>query len=360
MNAAPGPPSSGPRRLRAELLDPAAARLGESPAWDGARRQLVWVDILAGHVHLSDGDGRPLAVVDVGTHVGAALPSAAGGWLLATRAGFALLDATLPFPGNAVVDAALPFPGNAVVDAALPFPGNAVVDAALPFPGGGASATVVPASVPAVVVTPLLDVHGDDGPLRFNDAKCDPRGRALAGTMRNDEAAGDATLYRLDPGPVAATLLQGRGVCNGLGWSPDGRVLYFVDSLVPAVAAYDYDLATGALGPVRRFVEIDPGLGRPDGLCVDDEGGVWVACYGGAAVRRYRPDGTLDTVVRVPVRYPTCVAFGGSRGDRLFITTGEGDGPRSRPSRGDGGLWAVDPGVTGPPATPWQPLGGAA
>jgi sugar lactone lactonase YvrE len=322
MNAAPGPPSSGPRRLRAELLDPAAARLGESPAWDGARRQLVWVDILAGHVHLSDGDGRPLAVVDVGAHVGAALPAAAGGWLLATRAGFALLDAALP--------------------------------------GAGTSATVVPAPVPAVPVTPLLDVHGDDGPLRFNDAKCDPQGRALAGTMRDDEAAGDATLYRLDPGPVAATLLQGRGVCNGLGWSPDGRILYFVDSLVPAVAAYDYDLATGALGPVRRFVEIDPGLGRPDGLCVDDEGGVWVACCGGAAVRRYRPDGRLDTVVRVPVRYPTCVAFGGSRGDRLFITTGGGDGPQSRPARGDGGLWAVDPGVTGPPATPWQPLGGAA
>jgi sugar lactone lactonase YvrE len=290
------------QRTVARLCADAGARLGEGPSWDDERQRLVWVDILAGRVHVCDGTGRESAVLDVGTHVGAALPALGGGWLLATPTGFTLLDED----------------GTA---------------------------------------QPLLDVHVDRPELRFNDAKCDPGGRALAGTMRYDQAPGDGALYRLESGPRAVPLLQGRGLCNGLGWRPDGRVLYFVDSLTSTIAAHPYDPDRGTIGPGSELVRIDPAQGLPDGLCVDDEGCLWLALYGGGCVHRYRPDGRLAAVIELPVPCPTSVAFGGPARDRLFITTAGGTGDGNRGSElGAGGLWVAEPGVTGPAATPWRPV----
>lgn len=300
------------RQLEAELLDTAGARLGEGPAWDAAREELVWVDIVSGLVVRNAEDGTRLGVIDVGVHVGAALPAEGGGWLLATADGFRVLRTD------------------------------------------GTSGL-------------LLAVEDNRPELRFNDAKCDPAGRALAGTMRYDQRPGDATLYRLDAGPAAVVVLSGQGLCNGLGWSPDGRTFYYNDTLTSTVAAYPYDPATGALGPRRELTHISPRLGAPDGLCVDSEGCIWVALWHGGAVHRYRPDGVLDTVVQLPVPDVTSVTFGGRRGDRLYITTAGGDGvgaPAARPAAGRGagaagGLYACAPGVTGPPATPWRPVASA-
>ncbi len=304
------------RRLAPELVDPAGAAVGEGPAWDGRRGELVWVDIISGLVRRSDAEGRPIETIDVGVHVGAALPSQGNGWLLATVDGFGWLGSD----------------GD---------------------------------------LLPVLDVEADRPELRFNDAKCDPQGRALAGSMRYDEAAGDGTLYRLDTGPEAVPLLTGQGISNGLGWSPDGRTLYYNDSLSHVVATFAYDQDTGRLGRQGELAAIDPGLGNPDGLCVDDDGCVWVALYGGGAIHRYRPDGTLDTVVTLPVPAVTSVAFGGERTDHLFITTAGGRGmtvesdqasepTAPRPDEGAGGLWMLDAGISGPPATPWRPVAGVA
>ena len=152
----------------------------------------------------------------------------------------------------------------------------------------------------------------DDRPeIRFNDAKCDPWGRALAGTMRYDETPGSATLYRLegDPGgapgsPAALTarpLLEGIGLSNGLGWSADTRTFYFIDTLARSVAGHPYHPDEDHLGPRSEIVAVDPAAGLPDGMCVDVTGSLWVALYGGGAVHRYTPDGVLDTVVSLPV-----------------------------------------------------------
>ena len=292
------------RHLEAQLVDDAGAVLGEGPAWDDRTSELVWVDILSGIVHVYDDQGRPRTAYDVGVDVGSALPAADGGWLLFTADGFALLD------------------------------------------GDGS-------------VRRLLDVVADRPELRGNDAKCDPWGQALAGTMRYDEAPGSGALYRLEAAPPegrspralrARTLLSGVGLSNGLGWSPDGRWLYFVDSLSGVVARHRY-APEGGLGSGDEVVAIEAAAGVPDGLCVDTEGCLWVAVYGGGVVRRFRPDGRLDTVVRVPVPLTTSVAFGGADGLRLFITTAGGSGQPD--GSGRGGLWAVDPGIEGPPATPW-------
>jgi sugar lactone lactonase YvrE len=292
------------RQLEAELVDDAGAVLGEGPAWDDRTRELVWVDILSGMVHVYDDQGRPRNAYDVGAHVGSALPAADGGWLLFTADGFAFLDRD----------------GS---------------------------------------VRRLLDVVADRPELRGNDAKCDPWGQALAGTMRYDEAPGSGALYRLEADPAegrsrralrARTLLSGVGLSNGLGWSPDGLWLYFVDSLAGALARHRY-AREGGLGPGDEVVAIEAAAGVPDGMCVDAEGCLWVARYGGGAVQRFRPDGRLDTVVRVPVPLTTSAAFGGVDGGRLFVTTAGGSGQPD--GTGQGGLWAVDPGIQGPPATPW-------
>jgi sugar lactone lactonase YvrE len=296
------------RHLTAELLDGVGAVLGEGPSWDARTGELVWVDLLSGVVHVHDAHGRRMVSYDVGGHVGSALPAEDGGWLLVTADGFARLDRD----------------GS---------------------------------------VRPLLAVEANRPEIRFNDAKVDPWGQVLAGTMRYDQGPGSATLYRLEAVPidtpdrapplVARVLLDHLGLANGLGWSADGDTLYFIDSLTRAVARHAYSPIDGDLGPRRVVVAIDPADGMPDGMCVDGAGNLWVALYGGGAVHCFRPDGRLDTVVSLPVPCPTSVAFGGADGDRLFITTAGGSGQHQ--GNGAGGLWAVDPGIDGPPATLWRP-----
>ena len=292
------------RQLKAELVDDRRAVLGEGPAWNADTGELVTVDIMSGIVYVYDGAGRRLGDYETGGHVGSALPAENGGWLLATADGFAFLEH----------------------DGSL---------------------------------RDLLAVVADRPELRFNDAKCDPRGQALAGTMRYDETGGSARLYRLEAGPEdepssnlrARVLLDHLGLANGLGWNAEGDTLYFIDTLARTVASHAYR-GDGPLGPGRSLIDFGPRGGLPDGMCVDDTGGLWVAVYGGGAVQRFRPDGVLDTVVGLPVANPTSVAFGGVDGDRLFITTAGRHGGSEE--EGAGGLWAVDPGVSGRPATLWR------
>lgn len=291
-----------PRSLTADVLDPATSELGEGPRWDAAAGVLVRVDILGGLVLLADAEGARLATHPIGRHVGAALPAEGGGWLLAAREGFAVL-------------------------------------------------------APDGAVRPLLAVLADRPDLRYNDAACDPAGRAFAGTMAYDRTPGAAVLHRLDPGPRATAVLDRLTISNGLGWSPDGLTMYAVDSDPGVVRAFDYAPDQGTPSRGRTLLEDLPG-GVPDGLCVDGDGCLWVAVNGGGAVHRYTPAGALDAVVGLPVPQVTSCCFGGPAGDRLFVTTareGLDPGEAARQPLA-GALFAVDPGVSGPPATPWRPL----
>ena len=95
-------------------------------------------------------------------------------------------------------------------------------------------------------------------------------------------------------------MLDGIGVSNGLGWSPDARTMYFIDTVTEEIRSYPFDLETGFVGQPRTLAKVDRADGVPDGHCTDDEGYLWVALWGGGCVRRYDPDGGLDMVVRVP------------------------------------------------------------
>jgi sugar lactone lactonase YvrE len=157
--------------------------------------------------------------------------------------------------------------------------------------------------------------------VRMNDGACDPQGRFWAGTMAYDESPGAGALDRLELDGSCTRVLTGLTNSNGIGWSPDGATMYLADSGTGRVEAFDFDGGSGDISRRRTLVRIEqPGV-APDGLTVDEDGGIWVALWGGGAIQRYAADGSLLTTVRLPVERPTSCAFGGSDRATLFVTT---------------------------------------
>ena len=275
-------------------------QLGEGPHWDAAAGELVRVDIANGRVHGWSPAGGADWTLSVGGEVGAAIPRAGGGLLLAV--------------------------GHDLI-----------------------------ARDPDGTQWTLATVERELADNRFNDCRCDARGRLWAGTMSRTRAPGTAALYRLDPGGEPERAIGGTTISNGIGWSPAGDRMYFVDSTTQRIDALDYDEATGAIAGRRPFATIDPADGLPDGLAVDAEGGVWLCLFGGAALRRYDADGGLSAVVPLPVTNPTCPAFGGPELGTLYVTSA-----RHRLTDAQlaaeplaGALLALEPGVRGLPRHPF-------
>jgi sugar lactone lactonase YvrE len=170
----------------------------------------------------------------------------------------------------------------------------------------------------------MLDlVEGSQPENRFNDGKVDRQGRFWAGTM-NEVHIGqpDAALYRFDrPGAVTAKIPQVT-ISNGTGWSPDGRTMYYTDTLRYTVFAYDFDPVSGDIANRRVFYETDPAAeGLPDGLTVDAEGGVWSALVNYGRMLRFSPAGELERMITFPPTRGTCCTFGGPDFRDLYITT---------------------------------------
>jgi sugar lactone lactonase YvrE len=248
------------------------AELGEGVRWDGAGRRLLWVDVPTGRLFCAEfRDGRLVttATYQVPGYLTAVAPldTPAGGWIIAAREGF----------------------GHLAADGAH-----------------------------TVLAEPEA---GKDGQVRMNDGACDPAGRFWAGSMAYDETPGAGSLYRYDGNGQYRRILADVSISNGIGWSPDGTRMYYVDSSTHAISVFDYDVAAAALANRRTLATVDPGDGVPDGLCVDSEGCLWVAIWGAGQVRRYTPDGTQTAVVEVAARQPSCCALGGPEGRHLFITT---------------------------------------
>jgi sugar lactone lactonase YvrE len=269
----------------------AEAQLGEGPSWHEGRQELVWVDILGREVHVGD------RVYGTPAYPGAAVPAADGHLLLAMD-GFVSLD------------------------------------------------------LDSGAVAPVAAVELEDG-VRFNDGKCDPAGRFWAGTMALDEAPDRGALYRLDDPGSVQRLVAPVTVSNGLGWSPDAATMYYIDTPTRTIRRFPFDLESGAIGePV--VLDLSAWSGLPDGMAVDAEGNLWVAFWGGWAVRRFSPGGELLSELAVPVARPTSCTFGGPGLDELLITTARVGLPedelRDQPLAGS--VLVTDPGVTGLPATP--------
>jgi sugar lactone lactonase YvrE len=280
-----------------ELVLDARAELGEGPVWDDEAGELVWVDILAGIVHRTTPAGADVTL-EVGRTVGAVGLRQGGGLVLATDDGFHLQD-----PG-------------------------------------------------ATTTRRIAAVEADDPLTRMNDGKVDPEGRFWAGTMAFDEVSTLGSLYRLDPDGTVTTMLTDVGISNGIDWTADGSTMYYIDSLHQGVDAFSWNGPEGTIADRRRLVDVGPGPdGNPDGMTLDEDGYLWVACWDGWCVRRYAPDGSVDREIRFPAAHVSSVAFGGPHLDELYVTTAwhmvEEADRTAQPHAGS--LFRCRPGVRGRP-----------
>lgn len=256
-----GPPAGAANRL--EVVVDGRALVGESPVWDEATGTLLWVDILRREIHrYSPADDRDTST-RLDCTVGAVVPRRCGGLLVAAGLGVALLDEA----------------------------------------------------------SGQLDwlARADRGE-RMNDAGCDPAGRLWAGTLTIAQRPGASALYRLD-GTTLRCVLGDVTLSNGLGWSPDGCTLYYADTPTERIDAFDYDAATGTISGRRVFADLHDVPGRPDGLTIDAEGGVWVAMARGGTVRHLGPGGSLEDVIEIGTPAVTSCGFGGQALRELYVTT---------------------------------------
>ena len=297
------------RSLRPDVVADVGAHHGEGPRWHEADRRLDWVDLIAGRLHRFDPETGTTETIDVGSPLGAFSARESGGFVLAVEDGFAFLNER-------------------------------------------SGVTELVARVD----------HGPGAAVRMNDGKSDPQGRFWSGSMSFGGERGRGALYRLDPDLTVTRMLGGCTISNGLDWSDDGRTMYFIDSGVPGVDAFDFDPDAGTIENRRRVVDVPDvadgptGATAPDGMTLDADGFLWVAVWGSGEVRRFAPDGALEAVVEMPVACPTSVAFGGDDLSDLYITSMTPDrlGPdRYHPVNlwdrraGEGALFRCRPGVRG-------------
>lgn len=168
--------------------------------------------------------------------------------------------------------------------------------------------------------------------LGTNDLFVDAAGRVVVGTlmtnpfdMDGERKTGDC--WRIDAPGVTTKLYGGIGLTNGIGFSPDGTVIYHADTTANAIVAHDV-AADGTCGNRRNLVQ-RPGF-QPDGLAVDEAGVVWAAEFGGGCVTGFGPDGSVVGSVAVPAKQITSVCFGGADRRDLYIVTADNSEDRSR------------------------------
>ncbi|GAB3453779.1 SMP-30/gluconolactonase/LRE family protein [Massilia terrae] len=289
------------RELQAECLWPVGAELGEGPLWVPEQERIYFVDIKSSRLHaLCTGSGQRFSW---------SLPDFVC-WVVPRRDG----DGFMAGLRREVVRLWLE-PELRIEPLALPLE---------------------------------LGEH-----VRLNDAKADAHGNLWFGSMNNaDVHRPDGRLFHLRRDHTLSVQDQSIHICNGPTFSLDGGTMYHTDSLLAQVSAYPIgpDGATGAAQPWRRFD--DAVEGSPDGMTTDSEGAIWIAQWGGGRVCRYAPDGTLDTIVRVPVSQPSSCAFGGPDLKTLYITSARQDLGQDQLAAEPlaGALFAVPVDVAGLPA----------
>jgi sugar lactone lactonase YvrE len=197
---------------------------------------------------------------------------------------------------------------------------------------------------------PFCDPLAGRTGFRFNDAATDSQGRFWVGTLNDaNPKEPDGELFCVQGDGSWQVMDKNITVANGIGWSPDRKIMYFTDTFRYSVYAYDFAADTGKITNRRTLVQTSPDAGLPDGLTVDSEGFVWSAFWGGWKVVRYTPEGKVDREYKLPVPNPTSCAFGGKRLDELYITSASLGLSKEEKERHvqSGDLFCLRAGITG-------------
>lgn len=176
----------------------------------------------------------------------------------------------------------------------------------------------------------------NDSRVRTNDGGCDPLGGFVVGTMAYDEASGCGAVHRVAPSHQVTDLLAPVSISNGVQWSSDGTRAYYIDSPTRRVDVFDVDHYAGTWSGRRTHLSLDPFHGVPDGMAIDEDGGLWIAMWGAGVVGHYDNEGDLVETVMVPgASQVSSCAFGGDRQQDLYITTSrKGLAPAQEPDAG--------------------------
>ncbi|MCJ7717926.1 MAG: SMP-30/gluconolactonase/LRE family protein [Anaerolineales bacterium] len=247
-----------------EQVLPVQNQLGEGPLWNLDEQALYWVDIEGHSFHRYFPDTGTHESYSVGQPIGCLAFRSSGGLIMAVQDGIGFWDITLK--------------------------------------------------------AFQLAVNPEEGRenARFNDGKVDKSGRFWAGTIGEDQ---ESNLFRIDPDGSVSTMETGISISNGIGWSPDDKTMYYTDSPLRVIYAYDFDPKSGSITNRRPFIQVPPEQGVPDGLTVDQEGFIWSAHWDGWRITRYDPEGIVERVIALPVQRPTSCTFGGSELNQLYITS---------------------------------------
>jgi sugar lactone lactonase YvrE len=284
-----------------ELAVDAHDQIGEGPSWDDGDQSLLWVDIAGQRVRRLDPADGSTWQRTFDQMVGAVLPRSAGGLALCLQDGVWLTDSD---EGS---------------------------------------------------VRRLVAIEADDPDTRLNDVKVDRAGRLWGGTMALDARPDAGAFYRIGADGSLAVIASPTTISNGIDWSPDDGLMYYIDSARHRVDVFDFDLASGTALDRRPFISFEESAGLPDGMTVDAEGCLWVAFYDGWSVRRYTPAGDLDRIIGLPTARITSCAFGGPDLSDLYVTSAtDGLGTAQLAEQPHaGGLFVIRTGVAGLPSTPF-------
>lgn len=288
--------------MNTQLIFDAKATLGEGPVWDAKTQTLFWIDILEKRIYAGE---KVIAQLD--QYIGC----------FSLRPNGTLLTA---------------------------------------LSNGEGFSSLVDLKSDSSQQTVLATVS-ESATNRFNDGKCDPVGRFLAGTMAMNESDPTGALYSFD-GKGVTKLFDGVTISNGLTWSPDHKTFYYIDTPTRKVQAFDYDLDTGQIANPRVAIRIADTLGWPDGMTSDTDGNLWIALWGGAQITKWNPQtGQLLEQIPVPALQTSSCIFGGKDMNELYITSARKGMSEENLKKYplSGGLFKVETKVTGMPSFEFIP-----
>ncbi len=255
-------------KITAELASKLECDVAEGPFWDNSEQQLYFVDIVNKQIKIFSSSSTPVETIQFNQEISAVFLDQKSDLIVAARDG------------------------------------------------------IFAASRDGVLETSLAPIELERTSIRTNDAKCDANGRMWVGTMAFDFTPGVAALFSFDS-KVLKEVVPDLTVSNGIGWSLDKKTMYFIDSPTKRLDSFDFDIESGELRNRRPFVLLSDLDAFPDGLTTDEDGGVWVALFGGGEVRRFDSQGTLTHIVEIPVKQVTSCCFGGADMSELYITTAQ-------------------------------------